>query len=386
MDYAAATPTRAEVLRIMEPLWAVDFGNASSIHQLGIEARRKLDAAREKAARTLRVRAADIIFTSGGTESNNLAIIGSVNAMLGSGVAPGDIEVISTRMEHPSIMRALDVIAELGVRVTFVPVSTNGRVIIEAFKNALSPKTRLVSIAYVNSEVGVVEDIGKLARAVRSFEKANGLTVLFHTDACQAPLWLPCGMDRLPVDLMSLDAGKCRGPKGVGLLAKRPRANIHPILVGGPQEDGIRPGTEPLPLIVGAAEALSLAQAEHEAMTAGMIDRRDYFISLLLDIPGVVLNGSKKRRVANNVNVSIAGIDTEFLVVALDHASISCSTKSACSGVGGGVSSVVLEMTHDPDRAMSTVRFTLSPEVTKRDVEYTVAAIKEHLRRATLPR
>lgn len=386
MDYAAATPTRGEVLRVMESLWAVDFGNPSSIHELGIRARRVLDEAREKAARTLRVRAADIVFTSGGTESNNLAIIGSVKAMLEAGVAPADIEVISTGLEHPSITKALEAVKEIGVEVTLVPVSPDGQVVAADFKQALSPKTRLVTLAYVNSEVGVVENIGGLVRIVRAFEKENGLTILFHTDACQAPLWLPCGMDSLSVDMMSLDAGKCRGPKGVGILAKRPRAKLRPVLVGGPQEDGLRPGTEPLSLIAGAAEALSLAQAEHEGLASKVREKRDRFISLLLDIPGVTLNGPREDRVANNVNVSIEGVDTEFLVVALDHAGISCSTKSACSGAGGGVSKVVLEMTHDSNKAMSTVRFTLSPEVTKRDIEYTVSAIKEHLRASVLPR
>lgn len=385
MDYAAATPTRAEVLRVMGPLWAGDFGNPSSIHELGIKARRVLDEAREKAARTLRVRAADIVFTSGGTESNNLAILGSVRAMLEAGVAPGDIEIISTRLEHPSITKALEAVKKIGVEVTLVPVSPDGQVVAAEFKKSLSPKTRLVTLAYVNSEVGVVENIGKLVRIVRAFEKENGLTILFHTDACQAPLWLPCGMDSLSVDMMSLDAGKCRGPKGVGILAKRSRTKLAPVLAGGPQEDGLRPGTEPVPLIVGAAEALSLAQAEYEGLASKVREKRDYFISLLLDIPGVTLNGSREDRVANNVNVSIEGIDTEFLVVALDRAGIYCSTKSACSGAGSGISSVVLEMTHDRNRAMSTVRFTLAPEVTKKDVEYAVESIKAHLQKSTLP-
>jgi cysteine desulfurase len=379
MDYAAATPTRSEVLRAMEPFWTEQFGNASSIHESGLSAKRALSEAREKAARTLRVRAADVIFTSGGTESNNLAIIGSVNAMLESGVSPNDIEVISTALEHPSVSKSLEVIKARGVTVTLAPVSETGQVIVEDFKKLLSPKTRLVSIAYVNSEVGVVENIGKLVRVVRAFEKENGLTVLFHTDACQAPLWLSCALDSLAVDLISLDSGKCRGPKGVGILAKRQRAKLRPVLVGGGQEDGLRPGTEPLPLIVGAAEALLLAQSEHEQLSRVMIAKRNQFISMLEDIPNVVLNGSREDRVANNVNVSLLGVDTEFLVVALAHAGICCSTKSACSGSGGGVSSVVLEMTRDVERASSTVRFTLSPDTSISQLEYTVKVIKEHL-------
>ena len=385
LDYAAATPVRAEVLKVMNPLWAEDFGNASSIHDYGVKAKKALSAAREEAARTLRVRADDIVFTSGGTESNNLAILGSVKAMIASGVAPSDIEIISTAAEHPSVLKSLEEATKQGARVTLAPLDMDGRVIAEEFKKLLSPQTRLVSLAYANSETGVVEDIGKLARIVRAFEKENGLTVLIHTDACQAPLWLPCGLDSLSVDLMSLDAGKCRGPKGVGLLVKRPRVKLAAVAYGGSQENDLRPGTEPLPLIVGAARALSLAQSEYEKLSAAVRPVRDYFISQLLTVPGVVINGSKEHRLANNINISIPGQDTEFLVVALSAAGIFASTRSACSGAGAGVSKVVLNMTKDRERAMATVRFTLSPETTYKDAAYVVKAINDHLRHSRLP-
>lgn len=385
LDYAAATPVRAEVLEVMAPLWAEDFGNASSIHDYGVRAKKALAAAREEAARTLRVRAEDIIFTSGGTESNNLAILGSVKAMIASGVTPSDIEIISTAAEHPSVSKSLEEASKQGARVTLAPIDESGRVIAEEFKKLLSPQTRLVTLAYANSETGVVEDIGKLARIVRAFEKENGLTVIMHTDACQAALWLPCGLDSLSVDMMSLDAGKCRGPKGIGILVKRPRVKLKAVAHGGSQENDLRPGTEPLPLIVGAARALSLAQSEYEKLSAAVRPVRDYFISLLESIPGVVLNGSKEYRLANNINISIPGEDTEFLVVALAAAGISASTRSACSGAGAGVSKVVLDMTRDRERAMATVRFTLSPETTYKNVAYTKEIIKDHLRHSKLP-
>lgn len=385
LDYAAATPVRREVLKAMSPLWAEDFGNASSIHDYGVRAKKALAGAREEAARTLRVRAEDIIFTSGGTESNNLAILGSVKSMIASGVAPSDIEIISTAAEHPSVSKSLEEAAKLGARVTLAPIDESGRVVAEEFKQLLSPQTRLVTLAYANSETGVVEDIGKLARIVRAFEKENGLTVIVHTDACQAALWLPCGLDSLSVDMMSLDAGKCRGPKGVGILVKRPRVKLSTIAHGGSQENDLRPGTEPLPLIVGAARALSLAQLEYEKLSAAVRPVRDYFITLLESIPGVVVNGSKEHRLANNINVSIPGEDTEFLVVALSAAGISASTRSACSGAGAGVSKVVLDMTRDRERAIATVRFTLSPETTYKDVAYVVKVIKDHLQHSKLP-
>lgn len=384
LDYAAATPVRSEVIKAMAPLWAEDFGNASSIHGLGVRAKKILATAREDMARTLRVRAEDIVFTSGGTESNNLAIVGSVKAMIASGVTPSDIEIISTKVEHPSVSKSLAAAEKLGARITMAPIGSDGLVIPEEFKKLLSPQTRLITLAYANSETGVVEDIGRLARIVRAFEKENGLTILMHTDACQAALWLPCGLDSLSVDMMSLDAGKCRGPKGVGILAKRPRVQLKAVTFGGGQENNLRPGTEPLPLIVGAVTALCLAQTEHERLAASVKPVRDYFFQLLETIPAAVLNGSREHRLPNNVNISLPHTDTEFLVVALAAAGIAASTRSACSGAGAGVSEPVLEMTHDRERAMATVRFTLSPETTKRDVEYTVEVIKQHLENSKL--
>lgn len=384
LDYAAATPVRPEVLKVMMPLWAEDFGNASSIHDFGVRAKKALAAAREDVARTLRVRPEDIIFTSGGTESNNLAIIGSVKSMIASGVSASDIEVISSLAEHPSVSKSLEEVGKLGARVTYAPMGNDGRISPEEFKKLLSPQTRLVTLAYANSETGVVEDIGKLARLVRAFEKENGLTISIHTDACQAPLWLSCGLDSLSVDMMSQDSGKCRGPKGIGILARRSRANLIAVSFGGSQENNLRPGTEPLPLIVGAATALNLAQAEHQQLAAKVSAVRDYFISHLEKIPEVALNGSREHRLANNINVSLSGTDTEFLVVALATAGISASTRSACNGAGAGVSKAVLEMTGNRERAMATVRFTLTPDTTKKDVAYTVQIIKDHLRNSKL--
>lgn len=368
----------------MQPFWSNNFGNPSSIHEAGVEAKRALEEAREKVARILRVRSQDITFTSGGTESNNLALRGAVAAMMRSDVSFSDIEIISTEAEHPSILRSLEVLQSQGIKVTKAPIGSDGRVLVEEFRKLLSPKTRLVSFAYVNSETGVIEDIGKLARVVRAFEKENGLTILFHTDACQAPMWLPTTLDSLSVDMLSLDGGKCAGPKGVGLLAHRGRAKLLAVTAGGSQEDSTRPGTEPLPLIVGLAEALFLSQQECEARSIKTTSVRDYLIDELKSIDGVTLNGTREDRVANNVNVSIPGVDTEFAVVALSVAGILCSTRSACSGAGGGLSAPVLAMTQDRTRASSTIRFTLDPKVTKRNIRFVIKALRNHLANSKL--
>ncbi|OGG85762.1 hypothetical protein A2392_02885 [Candidatus Kaiserbacteria bacterium RIFOXYB1_FULL_46_14] len=379
LDYAAATPARNEVLKAMSPFWSDRYGNPGAIHTAGVLAKSAVEEARETVARTLRVRATDIIFTSGGTESNNLAIRGAVRAMRLANVPATDIEIISTAIEHPSVSECLKRLIEEGVRVIYAPIDTEGKVIAEEFKKLLSHRTRLVTIAYANSETGVVQDISRLSRMVRMFEKENGLTIPFHTDAAQAPRWLPCALDSLGVDMMSLDAGKCEGPKGVGVLVKRSRVALSSITGGGGQEFKLRPGTEPVPLIVGAATAISLAQKEHESKSAAASKLRDRWIKELTKLPGVLLNGSATERLPNNVNISLPGFDTEFAVVVLDAAGIAASTKSACSASGSGRSHVVYTMTGDEARAASTIRFTLGPETSWRDLKQTTHALRKHI-------
>jgi len=381
LDYAAATPVRKEVLRAMKPFWSKVYGNPGAIHKEGVLAKAAVEEARELVARTLRVRATDVIFTSGGTESNNLAIRGAVRAMRLANVPVTDIEVISTTVEHPSVIECLKLLALEGVRVVYAPIDNEGRVIVEEFKKLLSHRTRLVTIAYANSETGVIQDINRLSRTVRLFEKENGLTIPFHTDAAQAPRWLSCALDSLGVDMLSLDAGKCEGPKGIGILIKRPRVQLASINGGGSQESKLRPGTEPVPLVVGAATALSLAQKECEKLSVRSAALRDRWIKELSKIQGVVLNGSAEHRLPNNVNISIPGFDTEFAVVSLDTADIAASTKSACAGAGSGRSHVIYAMTADEARAASTIRFTLTPQTSRRDLKKTTEALRKHMER-----
>lgn len=381
LDYAAATPTRSEVVRAMKPYWSGSFANPSAIHREGTTARDAIEGAREKVARTLRVRAHDVIFTSGGTEGNNLALKGAVAAMRDGGVATEEIEIISLATEHPSILVSLEELSKEGCKVIYAPIDEDGLLLIEEFKKLLSPRTRLVTIAYANSETGVVQDIGRIARAIKAFEKESGIMVLFHTDACQAPLWLPCALDSLGVDMMTLDAGKCEGPKGVGILVARARVKLGAVSAGGAQERSLRPGTEPVPLIVGAATALALAQAGYETRTAAVSSLRDRAIEDLLKLEGVIINGSKQERLANNINISIPGFDSEFAVVVLDANGVAASTKSACAGKGSGRSHVVFAMTKDEVRARSTLRFTLGPATNAKDLKRVVGLLATHLKK-----
>jgi cysteine desulfurase len=244
----------------------------------------------------------------------------------------------------------------------------------------LSPKTVLVTVAYVNSEIGTIQDLGAIARVIKKHTHDTGATTLLHTDAAQAPLWLPCMLSQHGVDLLSLDAGKFCGPKGVGVLARVKGVELRTVAHGGGQEAGLRPGTEPVALVVGCATALVLAQTEWKARAEKVTAVRDYFITELIKaIPSAVINGPMGNdRVANNVNISIPGLDSEFAVISLDVAGIAASTKSACSSAGGGESVVVMATSNDKARASSTLRFTLGPDTTKEEIDRTVATLLNH--------
>lgn len=381
LDYAAATPLAPSVRRVLLETAGRVYGNPSAIHAEGVAARAVVEAARTSLARTFGVRPSGVTFTGSGTESNNLAILGAVYARHAAGVPFADMEIVSTAIEHPSIMQTLAHLMTLGVTVHTVPVLESGIIEQAAVKECLSPQTVLVTFAYANSEVGVVQPVSALVRLVRTYERDTGTRILVHIDAAQAPLWLSCRLDQLQADVMTLDAGKCNGPKGVGAVVVRHGVALEPVSYGGPQEAGLRPATENVPGIAAAAEAFTLAQAGYVERSLDVTQLRDQCITDLEQLPGVVLNGDRVRRLANNINISIPGLDTEFAAVVLDEAGIACSTKSACSGAGGGQSVVVAAMTGDTARAQSTLRFTLSPHTTTRELDTLVGVLQAHIAR-----
>lgn len=388
LDYAAATPVHPDVFRAMRPYFSTHFANPGAIHREGLDAAHALTHARTRIARTLRVRADEIIFTSGGTEANNLALVGSVAAAHAAGTPYEEIEIISTEIEHPSVLEVLASLRARGVVVHLIPVDADGRMVHSELKRVISPRTHLVSVAYVNSEIGVIEDIKRISRLARSCRQDSSGPPYVHVDASQAPLWLPCAPDALGADFMTFDAGKCYGPKGVGVLVRRRHTPLVPQLLGGGQEQELRPGTENVPLIVGCAEALCRAQDGHAARARTVSALRDLLIALLKrDVPGVVVNGSETHRVANNVNVSVPGIDGEFAVIVLDAHGIAASTRSACSGGTGSGSHVVRAISGDDARAASTLRFTLGEETTRADIRRCARIVAEHVRsmRAATP-
>lgn len=379
LDYAAATPLRPEVAQVIITAFTEQYANPSATHAAGRVAREVLEAARTRLARTLQVRPADVIFTGSGTESNNMAISGVLEAQLRAGCTPPELHVITSNIEHPSITETLRHWRVRGVQVTELPVNEFGLLEVEAVRAALSPQTVLITTAYVNSEIGTIAPVRKLARLVESYNSKHKARVWLHVDAAQAPLWLPCALNQLGADLVSLDAGKCYGPKGVGVLAWRHGVSLAPVLFGGGQERGLRSGTENVPLILGAVKALIMAQEGYAARAAAVTPVRDAAIKQLTSLPGVMLNGHQTERVANNINVSIEGVDGEFAAVTLDVAGIACATKSACGSGKGSGSSVVRALSGDTERALTSLRFSLGEDTTLADINRLTVVLGEHI-------
>ncbi len=380
LDYASTTPVASEVLEAMLPYFNVVWANPSAIYKEGVQARKAVEDARTELARTLKIRPLDVTFTSGGTESNNLALIGVVEALHKEGKSYEEMEIISTKIEHPSILETLNYLENLGAKVAYVSLNEDGSIDMHSFESSLSPRTVLVTFAYVNSEIGVIQDVKKITRIVRAWNDAQNTHVYVHTDSSQAPLWLSCELDRLGIDLMTLDAGKCYGPKGVGVLAHRHWVKIVHIMHGGGQEQGLRSGTENTALIVGCVKAIVRAQKNYEARSLAVSRLREKLFELIQkEIPEAIINGSRESRVANNVNISLPGFDTEYAVIWLDSKGIATSTKSACGAQESTGSNVVREITHDNERALATLRFTLGEETTEDDLIQTIKILKEHL-------
>jgi cysteine desulfurase len=381
LDWAAATPLSPEVFSVMEPWLRTNFGNPSSIHQEGLQNRLAINDARDKVAKVLQVKPEFVTFTSGGTESNNLVLFGLVEEKLANGFRYDDLEIITTKIEHPSIAEVVAKISMLGVKVKYVTVDETGRIDLVNFKSLLSAKTILVACAYANSEIGVVQPLHSIKKIIREIEAELGTTILFQVDAAQAPLWLSCHFDTVGADFLVLDVGKCNGPKGLGMLIQSRRAKLKTVLFGGGQEQGLRSGTENVAGIVGGAEALFLAQSNYKTVSETVSLIRDAGIKYLLEtIPNVILNGSTgENRLANNINFSVPGLDTEYAVVVLDSRGFATSTKSACAGAGGGESKVVKAISDDPARANSTIRFSLGPATELEEVKAAIDVLMEHI-------
>lgn len=383
LDWAAATPLLPAAKAAMEPHLADDFGNPSAIHQEGVRARMAIEESRDSVAKVVQVKPEYVTFTGGGTEGNNVVIFGVVEALRQKGRAYCDMEVVTTRIEHPSVYRAMHRLEQLGVVIKYIEVNEHGVVTVPALEAKLTDKTVLISFAYINSEIGTIQPLHKIKKTIRAAEERFGSEVFVHIDAAQAPLWVSCQFESTGADFLVLDFAKCQGPKGTGAIVRSKRAQLAPTAFGGGQENGLRPGTENVPGIVGAAVAFAAAQELWRERSESVSGVRDEVLkSLQENIPDLVVNGpANKERVANNINISVPGLDTEYAAIVLDAVGFAVSTKSACAGAGGGESVVVREISNDPACATSTLRITLGPETTLEKLNEMTSVLVAHTKK-----
>jgi len=361
LDHAATTPLDPRVLEAMLPFLSGMSGNASSIHQVGRAALQALDDAREQVALVLGCQPKEIVFTSGGSESINLALKGVAMALR----AQGKNHLISSTIEHHAVLHALDYLVEFeGFTVTLLPVDRNGRVNPADLSAAIRPETALVSVMYANNETGVIQPITELAAICRE----RG--VLFHTDAVQAPGQLSLDVNALGVDLLSLTAHKFYGPQGVGLLYLRRGTPLVPQINGGAQERRRRAGTENIAGIVGLAKALTIAESERTTHASRLRALSERLIDGVLSrIPQSWLNGDRESRLPSIVNLGFACIETESLLLLLDQRGICASSGSACTSGSLEPSHVLLAMGLSPEEANGSIRFSLGKQTTDEQID-----------------
>lgn len=370
LDHSATTPTDPRVVETMLPYFTEIYGNASSVHSSGRAAEQAIEDARERVARVLNCKPSEIVFTSGGSESDNLAVRGA--AWSGRKGGRGN-HLITTPIEHSAVTKTVSQLATLmGFEQTILPVDPRGMVDIEDFGNALRDDTVVASVMYANNEIGTIEPIPQLA----ALAKEHG--VLFHTDAVQAAGQLTLDVQTLGVDMMSLSAHKFYGPKGVGVLYIREGLDLVPSQTGGSHEEGRRAGTHNTPLIVGMAKALELAYDELGERTAHYQARRDQLIDGILSrVPNAKLTGHPEQRLPSHASFIFDGIDGNMLLMHLDLKGVAASSGSACKTGNPEPSGVLLAMGFAPETAKGSLRLTVGMQTTEEDIEYAVNAVAE---------
>ncbi|MEI8173589.1 MAG: cysteine desulfurase NifS [Deltaproteobacteria bacterium] len=365
LDHNATTPLHPDVFRAMEPYLREQFGNASSSHRLGREARTALENSRKNMAGCLGAKPDEIIFTSGGTESDNFALRGVARALRREGT-----HIITSRTEHHAVLKTCQDLEQEGFRVTYLPVDSNGRIDPDDVRRHIDKETILISIMFANNETGVIQPIFEIGAIAREEQ------IIFHTDAVQAVGKIPVDVDDLGVDLLSVSGHKIYGPKGVGLLYIRQSTSIAPILTGGHHEHNFRAGTENIPGIVGLGEALSIAATNLHKGTEKLLNLRQRFeTSILEKIDGVQINGLQAPRVPNTSNVSFQSIDGESILLHLDLKGIYASSGSACSTDSPEPSHVLLAMGVPARTAQGAIRFSMGKDNTKDDMDAVVDAL-----------
>jgi len=368
LDHAATTPTRAEVIEAMQPYFAQYFGNPSSLHRFGKETANAIKDSREKIAQAIGAKGEELVFVSGGTESDNLAIFGVAYANRDRGN-----HIITSKIEHHAVLEPCRFLEREGWRITYLPVDRYGMVDPDDVRKAITTGTVLISVMHANNEIGTIQplkEIGEIAR-----ERG----VYFHTDAVQTFAHIPIDVNEIKVDLLSFSGHKFYGPKGIGGLYVRKGTEIAPYLHGGYQEYRLRAGTENVPAIIGMAKAVQLAMLEMDAQTAFLTRMRDKLAKSLLEIEGVRLNGHPLQRLPNNINITVDYVDGEAMVINLDYKGIAVSTGSSCTTAMKGPSHVLTAIGLSYEDARSSIRITLGKDNTEKEIEYFLEVFKDVL-------
>lgn len=358
LDYAATTPVDEEVFKKMKPFFTEKFGNSSSLHSFGQEALFAMDEAREKIAEFLGCKRKEILFLSSATEANNLAVLG----ILQTEEKP---HVILPPFEHKAV---LEPIKKSGVEVSYLSVSKEGLIRADEVKELIKENTVLVSVGYVNSEVGMIQPVKEIGEIIKEKNKQRKRKIFFHTDAVQAANYLSCNVEELGVDLLTISGHKIYGPKGSAVLYKREGVKLSPLFYGAGQEKGMKPGTENIAAVVGLGIAV-------EKIKENKIEKTKVFRDRIIDdvfskIPGTKLNGSKEKRIANNINFTFDGAEGESIMIALDREGIAVSTGSACASGSLEPSYVLLSMGLSHREAHGSLRVSLGRFTTDEEVDY----------------
>ncbi len=367
LDNGATTKMSQAAIHAMLPYMDTIYGNPSSLHSAGQAAAEALANARQRIANCLGCSAAEITFTSGGSEADNQAILSAARL----GARKGKRHIISTAFEHHAVLHTLNKLEKEGFTITLLDVHENGIVLPEQVRDAIREDTCLVTVMYANNEIGSIQPIREIGAVCR--EKG----VLFHTDAVQAAGHLPIHVQEQNIDMLSLSAHKFHGPKGIGVLYARKGILLTPLIEGGAQERGKRAGTENVPAIMGMAAALDEACEHLDENAAKLTALRDKLIAGLSEIPHSILNGDAVHRLPGNVNFCFEGIEGESLLLLLDDKGICASSGSACTSGSLDPSHVLLAIGRVHDIAHGSLRLTLSEEITAEDVAYTIQAVKE---------
>lgn len=386
LDHASATLIDPRVAKAVSRALTEFPGNPSAPHEEGRNARAAVSAGREQIARSLAVKTEELLFTSGGTEANNIAVHGFIKALTERGAKRSDIHIITTTIEHSSVLKTIQALEKKGIQVSYVDPGEDGIVRAEKIAALVKPETALVTLAHVNSEIGTIQPIAEITDLISKAGIKSSLSQfapetkfpVIHADAAQSPLYLDAGPHVLRAQMVSYDAQKLGGPKGVGVLYRDFSVPLAPLYGGGTQERSIRPGTENVPGIAGAGLAFELAKEGRADRVKRVSELRDRFIDLVKEkIPGARLIGHAKRRIANNAHFVIPGISGDYLAVLMDKEGIAVSPRSACIGSSEALSHVVFAVTGSEADAKATIRFSLGTETAKNELERAVAALKK---------